>query len=121
MVYRYCISMRLQYPTVQDALGAAKWLETWKTINYASVRPAGTVQDAHALIPPTPPNTDEPGGIGDQPANGELTFTVHLDVPDQATANSMYQEVAKALGTIKAEGGVFDCIGDSGDTGTGPE
>jgi hypothetical protein len=120
MGVRMVFDAHYQYATVQEALGADQWLTTWLQQNGAVVRPAGTFHSAMALIPPTPgqPATDTDPATPD--CHGQLTYVIHLEMDTQEESSFLMQEVNKALGSIIAEGGVFDCYGDSGGGG-GPE
>jgi hypothetical protein len=115
VTWRGNVTARFQYQTVQEALGAQVWLETWQQQNAQYVRPAGTMNSVIALIPPTPAS-EETGPA----CNGQLSMLIEMEGPDQATVDAAAQQIGMALGHIIAEGGVFDCYGDSG-FGLNPE
>ncbi len=100
----------LQYATVQEALGADTWLSTWRNQNYGSIRPAGSGQQVMALIPPA---NDDPNGPA---ANGQLTWTLHLETDTEETGYALAAQVTGALG----DGGVYAAVQNSG-SGTNPE
>lgn len=73
----------MQYATVQEALGAAQWLDTWMTINYSSIIGDYSAYSVTALIPPVTDTGTDP------PANGQLSWTIHLTGADTASIQDL--------------------------------
>lgn len=96
---------QFQYATVQEALGAGQWMETWRALNYTHIRPSGSVVTISAVIPSTQ--------IEGEPAvNGQIYWTLHMEYGTPEEFGTAQDEVGLALG----RGGVFtaygDCYGD---------
>lgn len=86
-----------QYASVQEALGAAQWLDTWMKINYGSIHPAGSGYSVDALIPPVTDTAADPA------ANGQLTWTIHLEGADTQSVIELANTVSPISdGTVLA-------------------
>jgi hypothetical protein len=69
-----------QYATASDGFAQQLWAQAWQAQNYASIRPGWSVV-LTGLVDPTPA-----GGTC------QLSYELHLDTPDQATADALWTE-----------------------------